>query len=67
MITRDYGYCEKCGSALNPLWFIEEEYKITADGFWYKTGRTRRAVDYLECPNCFARYCVDDSFDGPWH
>lgn len=52
-----YGNCSECGSSLIPVWFIEEEYE---------TGRTRKAVDYLFCPNCLNKECVDDSFDGPW-
>ena len=60
-----YGECFECGSSLIPVWFIEKEY-ITKDGIMYETGRTRRAVDYLFCPNCFNKECVDDSFDGPW-
>lgn len=67
-MTDDYrfGFCPKCGYPLEPVCFIEEEYKITKDGFRYKTGRTRYAVSHLECENCLSRQCVDDSFDGPW-
>lgn len=60
-----YGNCSECGSSLIPVWFIEEEY-IIRDGIMYETGRTRKAVDYLFCPNCLNEECVDESFDGPW-
>lgn len=62
-----YGVCEKCGADMQPVWFTEEEYKVTNDGFRYRTGRERRAVSHLECPYCFAKACVDDTFDGAWH
>lgn len=61
-----YGICEVCDSELEPVWFLEEEYQTTRDGYMYRTGRVRHAVDYLECPFCLKKYCVDDSFDGPW-
>ena len=61
-----YGQCENCGTDLEAVWFEEEEYE-TAHGVRYKTGRKRRAVDYLICPICLERECVDDSFDGPWY
>lgn len=60
-----YGTCLRCGCDLQPVWFIDEECKIT-NGYMYKTGRKRRAVDYLECPYCFKKECVDDSFDEEW-
>ena len=60
-----YGECSNCGSPLEAEWFFEEEYK-TYEGRLYKTGRTRYAVDYLICPNCGIKECVDDSFDEPW-
>ena len=50
---------------MEAVWFIDEEYK-TMQGMMYKTGRKRQAVDYLVCPVCYKRECVDDSFDGPW-
>lgn len=61
-----YGVCSRCGTDLVPVWFIDEETKVT-NGHMYKTGRKRRAVDYLECPFCFKKECVDDSFDGDWY
>lgn len=61
-----YGECSNCGAELEAVWFTEEEYK-TIQGTMCKTGRKRRAVDYLICPICMQKECVDDSFDGPWH
>lgn len=61
-----YGVCEKCHTNLVAVWFTEEETAVSREGFRYSTGRKRRAVNYLYCPECFAKYCVDDSFDGPW-
>lgn len=63
---RQYGQCEYCEVELEPIWFLEEEYETTRDGYMIRTGRTRMAVSHLECPCCSKRYCVDDSFDGPW-
>lgn len=64
--TNVYGLCPECDIELEPVWFIEEEYK-TECGIMYKTGRKRRAVDYLICPCCLQKQCVDDSYDGVWH
>lgn len=61
----NYGECVFCECALEPVWFIEEEYK-TAHGCLYKTGRKRMAIDYLVCPACLSRHPVDDTFDHPW-
>ena len=61
-----YGLCE-CGGSLIPVWFTEEEYKVTQDGFQYRTGRKRRAVSHLVCEDCLKNFCVDDSFDGAWY
>lgn len=61
-----YGYCSRCDAELVPVWFIEDEYK-TEHGITCKTGRKRRAVSHLECPKCFKREVVDDSFDEAWH
>ena len=60
-----YGNCPRCGALLHPVWFTEEEYEVQ-NGITYKTGRTRTAVDYLICENCFQKITVDDSFDKPW-
>lgn len=62
----DFGECERCGEELVPIYFKEEEEK-TNYGWRYKTGRWRQAVSHLTCPCCFKNYCVDDTFDGPWH
>lgn len=61
-----YGNCERCGAALEPVFFTEEETK-TVYGSLIKTGRTRKACSHLECPVCGKKECVDDTFDGPWH
>lgn len=60
-----FGECSSCGAPLEAVWFTEYEYK-TFDGHIYKTGRKRRAVDYLVCTDCYRHVCIDDSFDGPW-
>ena len=44
----------------------EEETKV-ANGIMYKTGRVRRACSHLVCEDCLKNFCVDDTFDGPWH
>lgn len=65
-----YGYCSECHYPLSPVWFIEEEIKITKFGGItsnYKTGRKRKAVDYLLCKCCGHKECVDDTFDGDWY
>ena len=54
--------CPSCGTEMEKIWFTEKEYSKSG---WF-TGRTRRAVSHLECPECFTREAVDDSFDGPW-
>ena len=61
-----FGECFECGAPLKAEWFIEEEYS-TEYGIQHRTGRKRRAVDYLYCPCCGKKFCVDDSFDMPWH
>lgn len=61
-----YGVCNVCGGSLEPIWFIEEEYKVTSFGSKYRTGRTRRAVSHLTCSDCLKNFPVDDTFDGPW-
>ena len=61
-----YGNCCRCDAPLQPVWFTEEEYR-TKYGHMYKTGRKRSAVDYLICPVCLHKECVDDSFDGGWY
>lgn len=62
-----YGSCSKCGADLAPVYFTEEEYRIEPiTHIQYKTGRSRRAVDYLLCDCCGNTEAVDDSFDGLW-
>ena len=65
-MANKYGVCSSCGGTLEPIWFTETEIKTTRDGILYKTGRKRRAVDFLSCTCCFKKYAVDDSFDFPW-
>lgn len=60
-----YGVCEKCKSNLIPIWFTEEEIKYE-NGTSFKTGRKKIACSHLECPTCFSKEAVDDSFDGDW-
>jgi len=59
----NYGKCEECWTELEASWFIEKEYDTKYNS---PTGRTRRAVDCLQCPSCGKKYCVDDTFDGDW-
>jgi hypothetical protein len=61
-----YGNCTICGGALEPVWFLEPEYK-TFQGQLFKTGRKRMAVNYLQCMCCLKKESVDDDFcAGPW-
>ena len=39
-----YGVCPDCLIEYKPVWFIEEEWAETSDGYHFKTGRKRRAV-----------------------
>lgn len=60
----EYGECDRCNCELMPTdWFEDIEY----DSHMIPTGRVRLAVGYMICPECGKKYCVDDSFDGPWH
>ena len=61
----DYGKCDRCGADLTPAdWFEEKEYDSKT---MIPTGRVRWAAGYIVCPECGMKYCVDDTFDGPWH
>lgn len=64
MSIEDIPVC-KCGTNMLPVWFTEEEYKVNG-GYMYKTGRKRRNVSHFECPHCFKKECVDDSFAEPY-
>lgn len=66
LMSETFGLCPECGYPLEAVWFIEEEYEITQFTYMYRTGRKRRAVDYLFCEVCKKKQCVDDTFDGPW-
>lgn len=57
-----FGSCENCSAEIEPVYFIQKQY---ING--YITGKVRQAVDYLACPVCMKKTCVDDSFDGPWY
>jgi hypothetical protein len=63
-----YGDCPRCGSALSPFWFMEDEYVYDRfPNILRKTGRKRVAVDYLQCDMCLKKVCVDgDTFSGEW-
>lgn len=61
-----YGNCDRCNSQLEPIWFTEYEYE-TYGGTRVKTGRKRKSVSHLICPNCMKNYIVGDSYDGSWH
>ena len=65
-LNSKYGTCFHCGTPLNPVWFQEVEFVNNGYGGMCKTGRTRKAVDYLFCPCCLRKTPVDDSFDEPW-
>lgn len=61
----NFGICPQCEVNLVPIYFWEEEESLH-EGSYIKTGRVRKAVDYLICPYCGEKHAVDDSFDGPW-
>lgn len=68
MAGNRYGNCSRCGHALRPVFFTQEEELYNKSlGMYMKTGRKRQAVDVLVCPECLAEECVDDSFDGEWY
>lgn len=60
-----FGICDDCEADLEAVWFEEEEVEIK-NGQLYQTGRVRKSVDYLYCPFCGKKFCVDDTFDGVW-
>lgn len=62
MRDMDYGKCDICNSDLEAEIFLDTEY----GKYGIPTGRVRQAVGVLYCPYCGKRYCVDDTFDGPW-
>ena len=63
----DCGFCERCGSELEPVYFREKESYIDSYGHLIWTGRSRIAVDYLACPRCLKRHIVDGDFEnGEW-
>lgn len=64
----DHGVCPVCGYALQPEMFTEEETRVDPyTHALHKTGRVRRACNYLFCPNCGKKEAVDDDyFAEPW-
>lgn len=58
--SNKYGRCS-CSADLEPVWCEEKEW---INGAY--TGRIRSNVNYLICPVCLKKQCVDDSFAGPW-
>ena len=50
--------CSKCETPLAFDFFIEEE-EILNNGKYIKTGRKRTNVNYLYCPNCGKKECID--------
>ena len=62
-MTEKYGNCAECGESLMATLFIDYE----RDDSGMLTGRQRIDVDYLFCPLCGEKYCVDDTFAQPWH
>lgn len=61
-----YGNCSRCDTKLEPIWYKEEEHKVK-DGVLFYTGRERISCSHLECPQCFKRETVDDTFDKDWY
>ena len=62
-----YGKCPVCGAELEAIWF-EEEQEVYEPPIKYirRTGRKRRNIAYLECPECWHKEAVDDSFAEDW-
>lgn len=60
-----YAKCDRCGSAIVPVYFRERERKVINGAMVY-TGRTREACSHLECVGCMKEFPVDDTFDRPW-
>lgn len=54
--------CSRCHTVMKPVWYTEYEEMVEC-GHWYRTGRSKRALSHFECPYCFRKECVDDSFD----
>ena len=63
-----FGKCPVCGAELEAIWFEEEE-EVYEPPIKYirRTGRKRRNVNYLECPECWHKEAVDhDSYAEDW-
>lgn len=61
-MTKDYGICKHCGVNIEPIISIVPEVK-SLHGYTYLTGKVVRVVDYLQCPCCLRKECVDGSDD----
>lgn len=57
----DYGKCRHCGVSLEAVWFTEKQFSRGCP-----TGKTRRNISYLICPNCLKKEAIDDSYATPW-
>lgn len=57
--------CSRCHSVMDPIWFREYEEKVY-QGELRRTGRSRLLLSHFECPNCFRKEAVDDTYDGEW-
>ena len=63
----EFGTCRECGDPLSPSWIVEDEWLSDNNKNCYKTGRTRRNINYLRCERCGHKELVDDdSFAGEW-
>ena len=62
-----YGSCPRCGSGFRPVRFEEKEevFDPVTHGL-VETGRTRWAIDYLICPWCGEKQCVDGDCGVLW-
>ncbi len=64
MLYNDFGKCEVCEGKLKPTgYFKEKEYDVGGK----LTGRVKNSLNSLECPKCFKKFAVDDTFDGEWY
>lgn len=55
--------CDKCGSGcIEPVWFKEEEERVSDYGFRIKTGRVRTVCSHLQCQSCGTNIITDGEF-----
>lgn len=64
MYETEFGSCDNCKIPLEADWFKDIEFKPKSN---IPTGRVRRTVNYLYCPQCLKKFPVDESFDGQWY